>query len=688
MEYLIKVSAILIVFYACYKLLLNRETFFESNRSFLLLGLITAFILPLITISKYIMVEPVIIKSNNVYNELISEATTTENTIPITTILSYLYLAGVTFFLGRFLLQFSSLIILLLKSTKQRVASYIYVITKNAISPFSFFNWIVFNPNQFDNTELKQIITHEKVHAKQLHSIDILLSELTGIILWFNPLVWLYKKDLKQNLEFIADKNAQANTNCKKSYQHLLLKTSVPNYQVALTNNFYNSSIKKRIVMLHKNKSHKRNQLKFLLVLPALVLFLMSFNTKEIYIQAETQEKEPSAISQKAETIASTSSNTKTLMTNNKPVATKTTNKIVKTNSLITQDIVAYFIESTFTDADLDNLVTKLKKHGVTLKIKGVNRDSDNKITSIKIEAKSDNSNANFSISNDSAIKTVKITYNANDDSISIGNSYNLLHSDNHTFTKIKKTGKGSNTFAYSVHDEHESKHEIIESDNTIIIKNGNKVSELKKGNKDENVFVISGSKGKKYEIIHADTVKSSRGSYKLKGNVIIESKGKGEGKSIFVTSGNDNKIIELKEKKGDNGDVMFIKKEEDGNIIKERMKIESKNISFKSDDGKVYKIQSTGNGNSNIWINKGDSKGKTITKIGKNGGTMFFTSDSKKKPLVVVDDKVVKYKILEDIDPDSIESMTVLKGSSAKEKYGKKGKDGVIEITLKKSKN
>ena len=99
-------------------------------------------------------------------------------------------------------------------------------------------------------------------------------------------MVWLYKKDLKQNLEFIADKNAQANTNCKKSYQHLLLKTSVPNYQVALTNNFYNSSIKKRIVMLHKNRSHKRNQLKFLLVLPALVLFLMSFNTKEIYIQA------------------------------------------------------------------------------------------------------------------------------------------------------------------------------------------------------------------------------------------------------------------------------------------------------------------------------------------------------------------------------------------------------------------
>lgn len=263
MEYLIKVSAILILFYTCYKLFLNRETFFESNRYFLFLGLIAAFVLPLIVIPKYIEVEPIITQNAYVINETNSQSIVADNAISLTTTITYIYVIGVLFFIGRFLLQFSSLVLLYLNSTKQRVASYIYVITRKALSPFSFFNWIVFNPKQFNARELDQIITHEKVHAQQLHSIDILLVELTSILLWFNPFIWLYKKDLRQNLEFIADKNAEAVSNCKKSYQHLLLKTSVPNYQLVLTNNFYNSLIKKRIVMLHKNRSNNKNQLNF-----------------------------------------------------------------------------------------------------------------------------------------------------------------------------------------------------------------------------------------------------------------------------------------------------------------------------------------------------------------------------------------------------------------------------------------
>ena len=83
-------------------------------------------------------------------------------------------------------------------------------------------------------------------------------------------MVWLYKKELQQNLEFIADEKAQTVSDCKESYQRLLLKASVSNHPLALTNNFYNSLIKKRIIMLHKSKSKKLNQLKFLLTIPAL----------------------------------------------------------------------------------------------------------------------------------------------------------------------------------------------------------------------------------------------------------------------------------------------------------------------------------------------------------------------------------------------------------------------------------
>ena len=107
------------------------------------------------------------------------------------------------------------------------------------MSPFSFFNWIVYNPAQFSSIELEQIITHEKVHANQKHSLDILLTHISTIVLWFNPFIWFFSNVLKQNLEFIADKETPKQTSSKKSYQYTLLKTSMPSHQLALSNSFY-----------------------------------------------------------------------------------------------------------------------------------------------------------------------------------------------------------------------------------------------------------------------------------------------------------------------------------------------------------------------------------------------------------------------------------------------------------------
>jgi beta-lactamase regulating signal transducer with metallopeptidase domain len=687
MEYLIKVSAILVLFYLCYKFLLQRETFFESNRSFLLLGLITAFILPLITISKHIMVEPNIMKNTFTLEEslLQSQTIVQENPLEFTTIITYLYITGILFFIGRFLLQFGSLVTLLINSTKQRVSSFIYVITKNIISPFSFFNWIVFNPNQFNDTELKQIITHEKVHAKQLHSIDILLAELICILLWFNPSVWYYKRDLRQNLEFIADKNAQATTNCKKSYQHLLLKTSVPNYQMALTNNFYNSSIKKRIVMLHKNKSHNRNQLKFLLVLPVLGLFLMSFNIKEVYIEATSSQAETYAITGESKKVVTSNIETIESKPESKPISKSkkniTNNNVSKSNTVLKQDIVAYFIESSFTEAKLDEVITKLKAHGITLKIKGVKRNNDNEITAIKIDAKTDNSNANFSISNDSAIKTIKITYNAKSNAISIGNTNGLLHDKDYMFTRKdgaitigKKSGKSGNVFVFSS-DEHDGDHEIIEDDDKIIIKKGDKVHEIKKAHKNNNVFTFSSDEGKTYDIIHADSIHSDGKIFKLKGNVIV----KGENNGLFVTSEDEN--IEIK--KDEDGNSILIRKDKDGNIVKEKINNQKNNLSFKSKDGKVFKIRSTGK-NSNIWIDKDDNNKSTVNILSKGENKIIVKGEANKDVVYIVDGKEVKNKKVKDIDTENIKSISVVKGASATKKYGKKGKDGVVEIITK----
>ncbi|WP_308993045.1 M56 family metallopeptidase [Mariniflexile litorale] len=286
MEYLLKTSAVITIFYLCYKLFLQRDTFFEFNRVFLLLGILTGFLIPFVVIPIYIEYTPIDLSNFTTDAYIASE--TIEESFKLLDLISIIYVLGVIVFSIRFVVQLISLSRVIIKNKREKQSHFTIITTTNNILPFSYFKWIVLNPALFNKEELKQIIAHEIVHVKQYHSIDNILTQLACIVLWFNPFIWLYNKDLKQNLEFIADQNAQKETNCKKSYQYTLLKTSMPKHQLAITNNFYNSLIKKRIVMLHKSKSKKINQLKYALVIPLLALFLMSCNTKKIYVKVDT----------------------------------------------------------------------------------------------------------------------------------------------------------------------------------------------------------------------------------------------------------------------------------------------------------------------------------------------------------------------------------------------------------------
>ena len=282
MEYLIKASAITALFYVCYKLFLQKETFFESNRWYLLLGLISSFFIPLIVIPVYVVktIEPITYDLGTQLTTISYEsASPAVQSFDWTQVIWLIYGLGTVYLLSKFLIQLFSLIDLITKNKKISSGAFKLVQVNDPIAPFSFFNYIVYNSNNYSKEELHQIITHEKVHANQWHSIDILVTHVVTALFWFNPFIWFYKKDLQQNLEFIADQLTQEQLKDRKSYQYTLLKNSVPNYQMALANNFFNSLIKKRIVMLHKNKSKQSNQLKMALILPFIAVFLMSFNT-------------------------------------------------------------------------------------------------------------------------------------------------------------------------------------------------------------------------------------------------------------------------------------------------------------------------------------------------------------------------------------------------------------------------
>ncbi|MGY0391955.1 M56 family metallopeptidase [Bizionia sp. KMM 8389] len=306
MDYLLKASVLITIFYIGYICLLQRETFFNNNRLFLSFGIICTLILPSIIIPVYIEVAPQINTSNTLSATHIP-LPHSDQTYSIMDILWTIYVLGVILFSVRFIINIHTLVQLIHSGTTEKDNNLVIVKTDRQIAPFSFFKWIVYNPNQYQTKDLNSILNHEQVHAKHWHSIDVILSQIACIIFWFNPIIWLYKKILEQNLEFIADKYAQSKTSCKKSYQRLLLKTSVPTHQLVIANNFYNSLIKKRIVMLNKSKSNPMNNWKYVLIIPALALFLMSFNTKEVYIYPEATK---ASLSSEIFTVTAETSNT------------------------------------------------------------------------------------------------------------------------------------------------------------------------------------------------------------------------------------------------------------------------------------------------------------------------------------------------------------------------------------------
>ncbi|MAB47840.1 MAG: hypothetical protein CMC05_04330 [Flavobacteriaceae bacterium] len=634
MEYLLKASAVICIFYICFHLLLKRETFFNHNRWFLIIGLILALVFPLVIIPVYVSVDT-IVSPDIVFqvNDIAPNTTTnanTKSTFQWTSLLPVIYIVGLSVLFLQFIFQFGSLIWLLLKNPKNKEGTYTYVIVNHKISPFSFFKWIVFNPKNYTKDELELILIHEKVHVNQMHSLDIIFSQLACVIFWFNPLIWLYKKEIRQNLEYIADNETQATSQNEKAYQHLLLKTSVKNANISLSNNFYNSQIKKRIIMLHKSKSNHKKQWRYLLVLPLLAGLLMSMNTEKVYVDNTPLTKNRPSKSENNTVQKRAISKMKSLGMENEKLQSETIHKPEENNSKETKTskkIIEFIITKNTTDSELDNIKEKFKNEGITIKFKGVKRTKNGEIRAIKIEAKSKNSSTNYQISSDDeAIEPVKIVFDQETNNISIGNgktkhkthSY-IIETENGGKHKIHKTGKGNNVFVISKEKTNTKSGDTL----YMVIDEGSNGKTTKKS--------------KTFEVI-------SEGDKNVE--VIIEDDGNSEDEIIIV---NGKKI-----KTDSNDDVEVI--------------VEEKN-------------------NKNVWVTKTDNKDESyIIEINDDKNNVFFSDDNGENPLFIIDGKEVTKEKIRDLNPKQIESVTVLKDKSATEKYGDKGKNGVIVIKTKKN--
>ncbi|WP_456315362.1 M56 family metallopeptidase [Pseudomonas shirazensis] len=369
--FIAKSSGLLVLFYFAYYFLLRKETFFNSNRWFLLIGLITSVVLPFLVYTKIVWVDPTPLPSFN-YSQTYIPHAIEEKTFEINWNLVSLaiYAIGFSAFMIKFALDFYSLNSVLKGKKVQQQADFKFIDINENIAPFSYFDYIVYNSSMYTEAELESILEHEKVHSDQNHTIDVLVSRVFCVLFWFNPIIWLYKKAILQNLEFIADREAAKKISDKKAYQYTLLKITTHESCVAITNHFYQSLIKKRIVMLNKNQSKKRNYWKYYAVIPALVAFVLLFQIKIIAQEKKEVEEQ--------------------------------TEKVEKN-----VNIDVYKIHKRTTDQDLKEIAQDLKKnYNADAVISNVKRNSKDELISIRIDIKKGNEEAqSLHIESDEPIK-------------------------------------------------------------------------------------------------------------------------------------------------------------------------------------------------------------------------------------------------------------------------------------------
>ena len=291
--FLIKSTLILSLLYLAFSVLMRKETFFQLNRMVLLVMVFSSMLIPFLYVPKPVQpriqvnmdpifqvsptVEepvstteiPVILKSAVPASETVQPVS-----IPIPTIVIFVYLSGVLVSFLMFVYSIGSVLLMFRKARKTVLNGIRIRVVDHDIPAFSFGRNILISQHDFD-TNYEAIITHEQSHIRLGHFYDLMLMELVKIIFWFNPLVYRMVSDLKAIHEFQADDHTLHSGIDAKQYQILIIQKCVGHQKFALANSFNHCQIKNRITMMNKQKTSKAGLWKVATFLPLLALLLM-----------------------------------------------------------------------------------------------------------------------------------------------------------------------------------------------------------------------------------------------------------------------------------------------------------------------------------------------------------------------------------------------------------------------------
>jgi TonB family protein len=627
--YLLKSSVWLTGFAAIFFLFLRNERFFVLNRIFLILGIVSSVVLPFFT-WHYTVIFPVMPTANIDEPQVQAVSAVKETSIQAKDLLLYVYLLGASYLIYRLVKQTSSVWRIIRKSETLHFNSVKLIRSDRYPASFSFFSFVFVNPSTHEH-EINEIVNHEQEHIRQRHWIDLLLFEILCTIQWFNPMIWIYGRFIRQNHEFLADEYALRRTSNPAIYRAALLNQMFGGPVISLANSFNYSINKKRFNMMKQITYSPFRKLKLLLVLPLIAGVFYAFAAPEYKLVQAEGINEVSNVPQNLKTVKG-----KIVKEDGTPL--RGTSIVVKqgTNGTLSGDngvfelkiendtpLVFSFVgfESQEVKPDFEKeMVVTLKRQIFLIDAVG-NNPSSSEIF------KTSQPVLTFVDGKETSEEELKNIKPETIESVSVLKKKELIakYGEKGKNGVVLITLKKSPSIKFSAKEANYDK-------GVLTIKDPSQL-DVKSKNGKQPLLVIDGvfTESKKLEDIDPNTIESM---------------------SVWK----DEKAIEKYGDQGKNGVIEIILKKDQSNNTK--------------------------NENSNLDVVGYANDQKSTEK----SGIQIRSTGIAGNPLIVVDG-VISSKKVEDIDPKTIQAINVLKGEVATKKYSEKGKNGVLEISLKKEK-
>ncbi|MGN6394655.1 MAG: M56 family metallopeptidase [Mucilaginibacter sp.] len=628
--FLLKVNVALLLFCAGYYLVLRHLTFYTLNRIYLVGAILFATVYPKINLSEFLqhhdqIAKPVQVIAFNWQAPANALAETKHD---------YWFWAGMVLWTGaallgiRLLIQFYSLFKLYRRSTAGKIHDHDVRIIDGNAGPFSFWKSIFINPANHDASDLPAILQHEQIHVSELHTLDVLLAELSTVFYWFNPGVWLMKKAVRENIEFITDRKILKNGTDSKQYQYSLVNVSFAAAPQGIVNHFNISTIKKRIIMMNAKRSSKYNLTRYAFLVPAVVALLLVFSIS------------------KAALVKKTVPAVKTFSTAGSKAAEKGTVTITatvnKTSAPVIEILKATFVPSKINTAAKDTI----RKGGFFLSTSGksdslnyvINGVKSTKADLMKLDAK--NIESVHVMTGDQASKVI--------DNLNKGQGAIFIYTrDSEAGKRFKEKADKLLGNQYTVSGTTRS----ADGDSNQVTLNGVKVAAAAgttTGMNSDGVIVL-GTQSKPAKVQ----------TYNLSAS---------GGSQAIVVQGKPAKTLQL------NGSQIYVRSRNDTSH-------KGQTITFFSDTTSLHKL----NGTVMAYTVKPDLRFNTNSWYSTQNDR--FSLDHISDKLIIINGNIASEKDLKKVSAFDIDKVVVKTDEETKELYGDKAKKGVVFIVTKKKK-